>query len=142
MGDAVGSKQMGDSLVINLESEDGSERLAQGMRLLNKNLRAAGFNVSRSHDTNAETQKDFESKSDPVTLYTVAITFMTSGAAVALINALRATFAASHGFRLKAKVVLPGKTIEVSAETLEGKTGELTEGLAGKASNGRREKAS
>jgi hypothetical protein len=133
---------MGDGVVINLESEDGSERLAQSMRLLNKNLCAAGFKVSRDRDTNDETLKDFESKSDPVTLYTVAVTFMTSGAAVALINALRATFAASHGFRLKAKVVLPGKTIELSAETLEEKTNELTEGLASQAVTGHEENAS
>jgi len=100
--------------------------LGRQVSSLRKNLESSGVRVT-AHRGDEEQHRDFEVKSDPATLYTLAITFLTSGAAVALVNALRATFDSAHSAGLKAKVTIGTRSLEVSGEHLSGPQAEKLE---------------
>jgi hypothetical protein len=95
---------------------------------LRKNLESSGVRVT-AHRGEEVLQPDsgFEAKSDPATLYTLAITFLTSGAAVAVVNALRATFEAAHSANLKATVTIGSQSLELSGEHLSGQEAQKLE---------------
>jgi len=57
-------------------------------------------------------------KGDMVTLATIALTFMSSGAAVALFNVLKAHFERNSSFTIKAKKA-DGTEVEISAQNIK-----------------------
>jgi hypothetical protein len=60
-----------------------------------------------------------EYRSDLGSQFSLAITFIGSGAAVALINAMRATFDSARGASFKFTLNLNGRQIDVDAEHLK-----------------------
>jgi hypothetical protein len=108
-------------VLISLESNDNDPIVSRReVELLQRNLRTAGINALPHHINNLPPQTDWERRGDTISLYTLGMTFLTSGAAVAVVNALRATFAAAHSGSIKFKVILPDRTIEISGDHLNG----------------------
>lgn len=93
--------------------------LGRRVASLRRNLEASGIRVTSIRDDGPPDENSrFETRSDPVTLATLGMTFLTSGAAVALIKALRATFDAAHSTSLKAKITIGKRSLEISGEHL------------------------
>jgi hypothetical protein len=106
-------------ILISVDSDDADPvRNKQCVDLLRRNLSFAGIRVSKHLEDAPRALVELESRSDPISLYTLGLTFITSGAAVALINAVRATFVAAHNSKLRVKIVLQGKAIELSGDSL------------------------
>ena len=109
---------------VNLISLDCAQEdpmvLRKRVESLRKNLEVAGVRVTAHRGHEPAQNNEFEHKSDAVTLYTLALTFLTSGAAVAVVNALRATFEAAHSANLKATLTVGNRSMEISGEHLAG----------------------
>jgi hypothetical protein len=105
--------------LLTLQHEDGDlAGSREQIVLLRRNLSLAGIQVSSHRESTENSSADTELRSDPISLCTLGVTFLTSGAAVALINALRATFQATRSAKIHVKVVLPAKTIDISGDQL------------------------
>ncbi len=113
--------------LVTLQNDDTDpDRVSRQLALLRKNLTSAGIQVSKYVEQAATSSPDQETKCDLASLYTLGVTFLTSGAAVALINALRATYLASRNGKIHVKVVLPTKTIDISGDQLsDARSGQL-----------------
>jgi hypothetical protein len=107
-----------DMISLRMEQDD-PDLLGRQVLSLRRNLQASGIRVTPCREVQ-ERSDDLETRSDPAMLYTLALTFMTSGAAVALVNALRATFEAVHNAKLTAKITIGNRSLEVSGEHLSG----------------------
>jgi hypothetical protein len=106
-------------VLLSLESTGTDPaQLRRHMMLLQRNIEAANIKASRVLDTEVKRDPDYETRSDAAMLYTLALTFVTSGGAVALINALRATFSTIHSGKITATFVSSGRTLEISADHL------------------------
>jgi hypothetical protein len=118
-------------LMITLDS-DGSDpaRDKQSIELLKRNLSCAGIRFAPYQASDASVHVGLESRSDAGCLYTLVLTFVTSGAAVALINAVRTTLAAMHSSQINFRIANGNKTIEISGDHLSSsRSGQLLDML-------------
>jgi hypothetical protein len=116
--------------VISIESADGDLLLLRRhVQILQRNLKSAGISVTPHKEVGSAEPNDYEYKSDPSSLYALGIAFFSSGAAVALVKALSATFAATQCKNIKAKLKIGDKTIDITGEHLNGAEAEKLTGL-------------
>lgn len=106
--------------ILRLESKNDGEslRLRQQTVALQESLNR--FSEIRAASTSEviPTQDNVEKKGELMLLYTLALTFISTGTAKALIDGLRATFSATRDSSLKATLQINGREIEITAEHL------------------------
>lgn len=120
------------NMVISVE-DDGLLDPMQLRRLvlsLQNNLSQSGIKSASAEQRPAKQDPSVEYRSDLGSLYSLAITFISSGAAVALIHAMRATFDSARGSSFKFALTVNGRQINVEAAHLKsGEVDDLTEVL-------------
>jgi hypothetical protein len=122
------SMNLNSNIVISVEGPQDSAQLRRLLMSLQNNLSQSGITSKSAAQLPVTPDPSVEYRSDVGSLYSLALTFIGSGAAVALINAIRATFDSARGATFKFALTMNGRQIDIDAAHLRsGEVDKLTE---------------
>jgi hypothetical protein len=119
-------------LVISVSGKEDQDpsQLRRLVSSLQKNLASSGIQSESANEAPEPSDSSVEYRSASASLYSLAISFITSGAAITLINALQASAASARGAAVKFTLDINGRKIDVDASHLNDQAvGNLTDVL-------------